>query len=383
MEIYSTTNFLAFHCTLDAHCCKNWEIFFTKEMIRKILDAGYNTFPQLSNIENFYQIVHPDNSVYYARIKLIDGKCIFLDDHDNLCAIFKTFGKNQGNPLCLTFPFMVLKLKEKEVITNFWSCISEINNLFNNLPVKIENITNINPSKNLSVKLDFSYLDLLCFSPSLTLEWDTFYYLEELLINFALSEKYTIWKILYILCLLNKNFSQFDGKLINTEHIKNILNLVDNNEIVFSNSAQTIFYFIKRKINLYHNEIFINQTKSILELDLNDIFKNDRNTFQNELSKWDNVFKKYFIIRFFSNSLNFTHSIQFFWHVLLFNFNFIKLKVFTIWKQNHIITDKDISDSIKLLERNFTHDSHIFEYLGKKYSDEGKFDEDSLLKLLV
>ena len=129
MQTFITSNILNFQCNKAAHCCKNWDIYFNKQIIEKINNAPVNTFPYLNLNKDYYKIVHENNVLYYALVKLINGKCIFLGEDDH-CQVFNAFGKENSNLLCMVFPFMKLKLPGRFAVINFWSCCSETENCF-------------------------------------------------------------------------------------------------------------------------------------------------------------------------------------------------------------------------------------------------------------
>ena len=379
MNIFTTSNKINFSCSKKAHCCVSWDIFLSKEIIRKIQQEK-NSFPVLKEHPDFFTIVNEDNPIYYATVKLKNNKCLFLNE-DNSCSIFNVFGKNNGNPLCLHFPFMKLKLKDRYVIMTSLACLSQIESLFDEHNIKL--ITTTDDDNKSWPVIPFNHMETVHFSKDIYFSWDAYYLMEKFFLDKTLNPDISIWQLMFSLGIFHNQIIKSNISCFSSDTIKKVLNELQFDDFTASDSIEEILFFIKRKINMYNFPPFIELVKDMLNLAENNIFSDNRVDFQQELSKWDLQFKKAFAIKFFSNPSNFLMSIQFFLHVIVFYFGFIKLFLFPYWIKNKTLKKGDISLAFQNVEQYFLHDTSIFKFWGQGKRGSKDFNQESLFKLMI
>ncbi len=385
MITYTTGNTKNFVCNSDenCYCCKSWGVFISEKSMKDILSDKIN-FPEYSSSDEFCSVVNNLNPIYHALLKMKDGKCIFLDKTDK-CKLFNIFGKENGNPLCLSFPFLRVKLKDRYCIVSSLTCPQISKEIFseNNLVIEELQESEIH-NKWPTIILDTN--EYVCFSQisNTYMTWDAFHYLENSLINNATySSKTALWDTLYQLALINNKLMNLSNSIVDCQYVENVLREVSNKKVSYSESTECILFFLERKNNLYKNTPFKRISEEILNNE--NLFPNIQNggLFREYLKSFDSVLKKLFILKLFSNPSNFLVSVQFSWHVLLFYFSFLKLMLYSKWLANKTLTNADITQAIQTIERHFIHDPKVFQFWGQGKRGQNDFSRDSLFKFII
>jgi hypothetical protein len=277
-----------------------------------------------------------------------------------------------------------LKLNDRYSITSSLACPEVINDLFNDDEIVVEELQGGMGNNWPAVLVDDK--ENVCFSQisKTFLTWDAFYYLEKEFIDRAKkSSSVTLSETLYQLALVNNNFTLQPNTLLDISYVKDTINLISKSKVVYSESTDRVLFFLKRKINMYQNGSFNDIGESIVKN--SELFPNIKQgpLFRKQLREWDNTLKKLFILKFFSNPSVYFVSIQFFWHVLLFYFSFLKLLLYVKWQQNLVITKNDVISSIQIIEKHFIHDKNIFKFWGQGRRGHKDFSPDSLFKFII
>ena len=380
MKTYATSNILLFKCGRQGFCCKNWCISLSREVFEAIEKDPSNVFSDLEDVPEYAERSDGKSEERYAKTKLVEGKCVFLDS-SNSCRIFKAFGKDKGNPLCLSYPFFKLLLKGRVQISTALSCTSETEALFE--PHSLSQVE-LPPDHEQRIwpVTDFSNHEAVIFSDGKSLDWEAYFHLEKTLLESIGKENVSLGEILGLLASLHSSLLKNPKPLL---EVKDLIPLFQNRaeEISPTNKAETLFTFIQRKINLYHFQPFIDSTQAILSLDPQHVFGKDRPDFEKAFNRFEPALKKYLLIKLFSNPLNFTKSVQFFWHTLFFHLSFIKIYSYSQWKQEKGLTRETVLEGIRTTERNFLHDSRVFEFWGQGRRGTKDFGESSLASLIL
>jgi len=379
MNIFTTSNKTKFSCSKNAHCCISWDIFLSKDIINKIQQKR-DLFPILKKEPDFFKIVNENNPIYYATVKLINHRCLFLDEN-NSCSIFNVFGKGNGNPLCLHFPFIKLRLKNRYVIMTSLACLSQIELLFDKQNINLLEISD-KDNKSWSV-IPFDYMEIVKFSNNINFSWNAYYTMEKFFIDKTSDPNISIWQLIFSLGTFHNQIIQSDINYFSSKAIMEICDNLQFDNFTISDSIEDVLFFIKRKIHMYNFLPFIELVKDMLSLDKNNLFSENRADFQKELNMWNLEFKKAFAIKFFANPSNFLISIQFFLHVIVFYFGFIKLFLFPLWIKNKKIEKNDISLAFQNVEQYFLHDTSIFKFWGQGKRGANDFNTESLFKLMI
>ena len=338
--LQTTSNFLSFRCGRQAFCCQQWDIFLTRDLVERFSRDYKQIFPDLSNPSECFTLLKPSHPIYYAKSKLKEGRCIFLDEKKE-CRLFNFYGIPEGNPLCIVFPFFKIKLPHQTVLTTTLSCSSEIRKLGDPLyhPITLKDD---HPAHSWFYT-DFSTLATVPFHSTKKFSWNDFESLQNDLFS------------------LLKNNNPWNLRLQLSQNQKNIY----ASSISEKGSLLPLFSFLQRKINLYHQDSFEKRVAPLLQMHPTSPWGQDHLSFENELIKWNSFFSNYCLLKIFYNPLQFTRGIEYFWHVLLFCLLYIKMELFLSWKNHGKLTLERVSEIVQWTEKNFHHDARLFEFWGE------------------
>jgi len=370
---FCTSNVPGFRCGRGGRCCRGWDILFSKEVVSRIQNAPKGTFPALNKNKEPFQVVNPDNPLYYATVTIEDTRCIFLEQ-DGTCQVFNHFGKEQGNPICLSYPFVKMQLQGRIGVSSSIACTSEQKSLFVEKAVTLVSLPDDHESKSWYL-LDFSILERICFHDALFLPWQTFYQVETALVSLAGRET-RLWTLL-------KSWNALYQKIWEQEQPPSNLSSWIEDQGAGDHPVQADFLpliklFVQRKINLYHNPQFQQAVTLIFEIREPDFQNTFSGAFMEVLRPSEPILCRYLAIKLFSNTGNFMKSMAFCWHELWWQLGFILTYAYSRWKSGETLSPAILQDGITLVERHFFHDSRIFQLWGQGRRGRKEFHPDSL-----
>ena len=381
MPTYCTSNINHYTCGRQAKCCRGWDILFSRDIISRI-EADKEAFPVLKDYPEFYQVVNPGESIHYAGVTIVDGHCLFLNE-DNSCQLFNHFGKSAGNPVCLSYPFTRMELPGRHAVSSALSCASEQARLFQDDVVFIMQVATHVEHEKLHC-LDFSKLESVLFLADKNISWNIYFQLEEQIIN-TLGRQKNIWNVIRIVCGLYETLLKTDKPILMADALNiNLDSILATNCPGSKQAFQKLSFFIKRKINLYNNQLFKDAVKSLLALE--SYFMEGgclTQDFREEFQKFEPAVCKYLAIKLFSNTAIFQNSLAFCLHTLLLYISFIEAYCFASWRESQMLDQGSVSLAINLVERHFFHDAALFTFWGKGVRGAADFDENSLQSLVL
>lgn len=382
MKTFTTSNTLSFQCGRQAFCCRNWDICLSREVVEKIKSSPEKFCSEGESPSSLYSVTDENDSQYYAKAVLKGGRCAFLTG-ENTCKIFNYFGKEKGNPLCVEYPFFKFRLKERKTIVTCLSCTSSIQRLFEPPEIRIEEVPAAHSSESWS-EVPYDILPFIYFNSLVKMTWEAYFTLERYLLSTLPADKESPWEYRLKLSMLQQHYYEEKETLMDEDRMIVFLKELPGMACQRSQvSLNVFFHFIHRKINLYHYAPFEEAVKNIIALENESGFDLNAPEFIQALSAWNGVFRNYLYIKIFSNPLNFSKGVEFCWHVLLFHLGFMKLFLFSLWREQKKIEAGDVKKAIQTVERHFLHDSKIFQFWGQGRRGERDFHPHSLESLII
>ena len=382
MKTYTTSNTLTFQCGRQAFCCRNWDICLSREVVERIKTHPEKFCGDSEEISSLYTLLDEKNPLYYAKASLKEGRCVFLTG-ENTCKIFNAFGKEQGNSLCVEYPFFKFRLKDRKVLVTCLSCTSSIERLFETPAIQTVEVPGEHSSRTW-VEMPYEGLPFVTFNPSLRMTWEAYFLLEKHLLRGLSSCQGSPWNFRSKFSTLQAIFFFYKERMIEEEKMLHLTeSLSERMPAKEIPSLAVFFHFIHRKINLYHYPPFEKAVKRILCLEKENPGVLQDPEFISSLVSWDSVFQNYLYVKMFSNPLNFSKGVEYCWHVLFFHLGFMKLFLFSIWKEQKRLEVSDLKNAIQTVERHFLHDSRIFQFWGQGRRGEGDFHPHSLRSLII
>lgn len=382
MKTYTTSNTLTFQCGRQAFCCRNWDICLSREVVERIRALPEKFCKDVEDVSSLYTLTDEKNPLYYAKAVLKEGKCVFLTG-EKTCRIFNTLGKEQGNPLCVEYPFFKFRLKDRKTLVTCLSCTSSIQRLFEPPVIQTEEVPENHPSKNW-FELPYEVLPFVAFNASLKITWEAYFLLEKYLLSTLSAAQDSPWEFRRSMSLLQQAFYKEKEGLIREDRMAFLTEkILQKSSAEATLSMDVLFHFIRRKINLYHYPPFEEAVKNILGLEKENPEVLRHPEFISALISWNSVMRNYLYVKIFSNPLNFSKGVEFCWHVLFFHLGFIKLFLFSLWREQKKIEAADLKKAFQTVERHFLHDARIFEFWGQGRRGERDFHPHSLEAFII
>ena len=364
-------------------CCAGWKVTIDKKSYLKYKNVKGEFSSRIKN--SVTRIKKSKNDLYYAEMKLVDGRCQFLNE-DNLCDIYINLGENYLCNTCKQYPRIIHKYNDLYEKTLNLSCpevarILVTSNEVFSFNIDNSNLNDIEKQLTLRCDIDKNIYDVLWEGRSLS-------------IDLAQFKEIEIWKRIMLISIaseelqkiidegryeeLNKTVDDLKKQFTSESYI----NYLDS----FSENIQIKIGYIKlllqRKANSgVGNDIFIkflDDFNYLLECynsqELYVKLKLDEEKFYSYMKKFDGAMENYIVYLLYNNYFKITKVKTMKKAILLIalNYSTIRMLLFGRWKRNNEeINEEDVVDALYSYSRVMEHNDSFIDELYKDINQEG------------
>lgn len=375
-------------------CCAGWKVTIDKKSYLKYKNVRGEFSSRIKS--SITRIRKNNNDLCYAEMKLVDGRCQFLNEN-SLCDIYINLGESYLCNTCKQYPRIIHKYNDLYEKNLNLSCPEVARILVTSNEVFSFNIDNSNLNdieKQLTLKCDIhkNIYKVLWEGRSLS-------------IDLAQFKEIEIWKRIMLISIASEEFQKIIdegryGELNKTiDDLKkqftseSYINYLDS----FSKNVQIKIGYIKlllqRKANSgVGNDIFIkflDDFNYLLESynspELYKKFESDEEKFYSYMKKFDGSMENYIVYLLYNNYFKITNAKVMKKAVLMIalNYSTIKMLLFGRWKRNNEeIKEEDVVDVLYSYSRVMEHNDSFINELYKDINQEG-YNSLGYLYLLV
>lgn len=369
-----------FRCTMCGKCCSGWHINLRKEeysFIEENIDKISGRKLSISDVCNVTEGKKADDK-HYASFKFDErGRCFFVDDN-NSCTWFANFGKDKGAFVCQTFPIYNFLTPKGQFYNISFYCTSAARFLFNynfEFGFFSQEHSFVPYDQNMH---DFSKHPYVKLGFDVYLEWDSFYLIEELIVDVYNISDTTFFNKMYLIAHF-VNLLYLNGNRKVTKDVvlafKNLF-LDKQKDVVDELNAfpsdvgyqlENIKYLLNYRKSLYPNNKVFAAFASEADIFLKDTsrtkkaFQEKYNHYRNYFDEHEAVFLNYFFHKISNNILLPEQGVSA--GIKIAVGLYLLLRFFIVLRLTENKDFKDVFVSVVYdIEKYFFHDRKIFSF---------------------